>query len=193
MLTLYVIRSMEQLLPFFNLLSQVFSSKASSRSGPAYAHNRTDASFPSHKEGHKLESQKVFWSRARQNIEEMVEKDFLEGLIKTWGQNKRRERELTHNWSTLVNLNLYIKKTIWDYKLGEEFVHSFFFFFFIMIFLLKATLLILIICIYGAALMNFNISCESFRIKWKCCAIPYRCDLIKISNEKFTSAMLFSF
>uniref|UniRef100_A0A668RQD7 DOP1 leucine zipper like protein A n=1 Tax=Oreochromis aureus TaxID=47969 RepID=A0A668RQD7_OREAU len=83
MLTLYVIRSMEQLLPFFNLLSQVFSSKASSRSGPAYAHNRTDASFPGHKEGHKLESQKVFWSRARQNIEEMVEKDFLEGLIKT--------------------------------------------------------------------------------------------------------------
>ncbi|KAM7382489.1 hypothetical protein PAMP_002216 [Pampus punctatissimus] len=83
MLTLYVIRSMEQLLPFFNLLSQVFNSKASSRSGPAYTHNPTDASFPGHKEGHKLESQKVFWSRARQNIEEMVEKDFLEGLIKT--------------------------------------------------------------------------------------------------------------
>ncbi|KAG8010299.1 Protein dopey-1 [Nibea albiflora] len=83
MLTLYVIRSMEQLLPFFNLLSQVFNSKASSRSGPAYSHNPADTSFPSHKEGHKLESQKVFWSRARQNIEEMVEKDFLEGLIKT--------------------------------------------------------------------------------------------------------------
>ncbi|XP_061144226.1 protein dopey-1 isoform X2 [Syngnathus typhle] len=83
MLTLYVIRSMEQLLPFFNLLSQVFNSKASSRSGPAYAHNRAAGSFPSPKEGHKLESQKVFWSRARQNIEEMVEKDFLEGLIKT--------------------------------------------------------------------------------------------------------------
>uniref|UniRef100_A0A8C4GJI3 DOP1 leucine zipper like protein A n=1 Tax=Dicentrarchus labrax TaxID=13489 RepID=A0A8C4GJI3_DICLA len=83
MLTLYVIRSMEQLLPFFNLLSQVFNSKASSRSGPAYSHNPADASFPGHKEGHKLESQKVFWSRARQNIEEMVEKDFLEGLIKT--------------------------------------------------------------------------------------------------------------
>ncbi|XP_067368008.1 protein dopey-1 isoform X2 [Channa argus] len=83
MLTLYVIRSMEQLLPFFNLLSQVFSSKASSRSGPAYTHNPTESSFPSNKEGHKLESQKVFWSRARQNIEEMVEKDFLEGLIKT--------------------------------------------------------------------------------------------------------------
>lgn len=81
MLTLYVIRSMEQLLPFFNLLSQVFSSKASSRLGPSYT-NATDA-FPSHKAGHKLESQKVFWSRARQNIEEMVEKDFLEGLIKT--------------------------------------------------------------------------------------------------------------
>ncbi|XP_028985339.1 protein dopey-1 isoform X2 [Betta splendens] len=83
MLTLYVIRSMEQLLPFFNLLSQVFSSKASSRLGPAFTHNPTGSSFPGHKEGHKLESQKVFWSRARQNIEEMVEKDFLEGLIKT--------------------------------------------------------------------------------------------------------------
>ena len=83
MLTLYVIRSMEQLLPFFNLLSQVFNSKASSRSGPTYTHSPADSAFPSHKEGHKLESQKVFWSRARQNIEEMVEKDFLEGLIKT--------------------------------------------------------------------------------------------------------------
>ena len=83
MLTLYVIRSMEQLLPFFNLLSQVFNSKASSRSGSTYTHNPADASFPSQKEGHKLESQKVFWSQARQNIEEMVEKDFLEGLIKT--------------------------------------------------------------------------------------------------------------
>nr|ACQ58832.1 dopey-1 [Anoplopoma fimbria] len=66
-----------------NLLSQVFNSKTSCRTGPAYTHNSADASFPSHKEGHKLESQKVFWSRARQNIEEMVEKDFLEGLIKT--------------------------------------------------------------------------------------------------------------
>ncbi|XP_015243900.1 PREDICTED: protein dopey-1 isoform X2 [Cyprinodon variegatus] len=83
MLTLYIIRSMEQLLPFFNLLSQVFNSKASCRSGHAYSHNPADSSFPGNKEGHKLESQKVFWSRARQNIEEMVEKDFLEGLIKT--------------------------------------------------------------------------------------------------------------
>lgn len=86
MLTLYVIRSMEQLLPFFNLLSHVFNSKVSSRSGPAFSHNPTDSSsssFSGQKEGHKLESQKVFWSRARQNIEEMVEKDFLEGLIKT--------------------------------------------------------------------------------------------------------------
>lgn len=73
---------MEQLLPFFNLLSQVFNSKVSSRSGPAYSRAPSDGPFPS-KDGHKLESQKVFWSRARQNIEEMVEKDFLEGLIKT--------------------------------------------------------------------------------------------------------------
>lgn len=93
MLTLYIIRSMEQLLPFFNLLSQVFNSKASSRSSTAYAQNPNDASFPGHKEGHKLESQKVFWSRARQNIEEMVEKDFLEGLIKTW--NHKQEQEVT--------------------------------------------------------------------------------------------------
>uniref|UniRef100_A0A3B3H5P3 DOP1 N-terminal domain-containing protein n=1 Tax=Oryzias latipes TaxID=8090 RepID=A0A3B3H5P3_ORYLA len=71
------------LLPFFNLLSQVFNSKASSRSNSAHAQNPSDSSFPSLKEGHKLESQKVFWSRARQNIEEMVEKDFLDGLIKT--------------------------------------------------------------------------------------------------------------
>lgn len=80
MLTLYVIRSMEQLLPFFNMLCQVFNSK--SRSGLAITHNPTDAT--GRKEGHKLESQKVFWSQARQTIEEMVEKDFLEGLIKTW-------------------------------------------------------------------------------------------------------------
>ncbi|XP_036394379.1 protein dopey-1 isoform X2 [Megalops cyprinoides] len=80
LLTLYVIRSMEQLLPFFNLLSQVFNSKVSSRSGPAHSPTPS-APFPA-KDG-KLESQKVFWSRARQNIEEMVEKDFLEGLIKT--------------------------------------------------------------------------------------------------------------
>ncbi|XP_042561180.1 protein dopey-1-like [Clupea harengus] len=81
MLTLYVIRSMEQLLPFFNLLSQVFNSKAGSRYGPSHGPASSDSPF-SGKDG-KLESQKVFWSRARQNIEEMVEKDFLEGLIKT--------------------------------------------------------------------------------------------------------------
>ncbi|KAJ8354068.1 hypothetical protein SKAU_G00216350 [Synaphobranchus kaupii] len=81
LLTLYVIRSMEQLLPFFNLLSQVFNSKLSSRSGPARSPTPNATPFPN-KDG-KLESQKVFWSRARQNIEEMVEKDFLEGLIKT--------------------------------------------------------------------------------------------------------------
>ena len=81
MLMLYVIRSMEQLLPFFNLLSQVFNSKAGSRYGPSHGPASSDSPF-SGKDG-KLESQKVFWSRARQNIEEMVEKDFLEGLIKT--------------------------------------------------------------------------------------------------------------
>uniref|UniRef100_H3CN39 DOP1 leucine zipper like protein A n=1 Tax=Tetraodon nigroviridis TaxID=99883 RepID=H3CN39_TETNG len=80
MLTLYVIRSMEQLLPFFTMLCQVFNSK--SCSGLAVAHSPTDATAPGRKEGHKLESQKVFWSQARQTIEEMVEKDFLEGLIK---------------------------------------------------------------------------------------------------------------
>ncbi|TRY84642.1 hypothetical protein DNTS_001365 [Danionella cerebrum] len=81
LLTLYVIRSMEQLLPFFNLLSQDFSSKGNSRSGAFHSPTTRDGPFPG-KDG-KLESQKVFWSRARQNIEEMVEKDFLEGLIKT--------------------------------------------------------------------------------------------------------------
>ncbi|XP_061092649.1 protein dopey-1 isoform X1 [Conger conger] len=81
LLTLYGIRSMEQLLPFFNLLSQVFNSKLSSRSGTARTPTPSTTPFPT-KDG-KLESQKVFWSRARQNIEEMVEKDFLEGLIKT--------------------------------------------------------------------------------------------------------------
>uniref|UniRef100_A0AAR2JQ35 Dopey N-terminal domain-containing protein n=1 Tax=Pygocentrus nattereri TaxID=42514 RepID=A0AAR2JQ35_PYGNA len=80
-LTLYGIRSMEQLLPFFTLLSQVFSSKASSRSGPCPVLSPSDTPHtPKHS---KPESQKVFWSRARQHIEEMVEKDFLEGLIKT--------------------------------------------------------------------------------------------------------------
>ncbi|KAJ8290895.1 hypothetical protein GJAV_G00018940 [Gymnothorax javanicus] len=81
LLTLYGIRSMEQLLPFFNLLSQVFNSKVSCRSAPAHSPTPSATPYPS-KDG-KLESQKVFWSRARLNIEEMVEKDFLEGLIKT--------------------------------------------------------------------------------------------------------------
>ncbi|XP_066513022.1 protein dopey-1-like [Hoplias malabaricus] len=80
-LTLYGIRSMEQLLPFFTLLSQVFSSKASSRSGPSPVLAPSDTPH-THKHT-KPESQKMFWSRARQHIEEMVEKDFLEGLIKT--------------------------------------------------------------------------------------------------------------
>ncbi|XP_066558430.1 protein dopey-1 isoform X2 [Amia ocellicauda] len=82
LLTLYTIRSMEQLLPFFNVLSQVFNSKVTSRSaGHSGSPVLNTNAFPS--KDIKLESQKVFWSKARQNIEEMVEKDFLEGLIKT--------------------------------------------------------------------------------------------------------------
>nr|XP_015211533.1 PREDICTED: protein dopey-1 isoform X2 [Lepisosteus oculatus] len=82
LLTLYTIRSMEQLLPFFNVLSQVFNSKVTSRSaGHSGSPVLNTASFPG--KDMKLESQKVFWSKARQDIEEMVEKDFLEGVIKT--------------------------------------------------------------------------------------------------------------
>ncbi|XP_076837003.1 protein DOP1A isoform X2 [Brachyhypopomus gauderio] len=77
MLTLNGIRSMEQLLPFFTLLSQVFSSKASLRLGPG-PRPTAPATKPC-----KPEGQKALWSRARQHIEEMVEKDFLEGLLKT--------------------------------------------------------------------------------------------------------------
>ncbi|XP_026868324.2 protein dopey-1 isoform X2 [Electrophorus electricus] len=77
MLTLNGIRSMEQLLPFFTLLSQVFSSKASVRLGPS------QGLWPAAPKPCKPEGQKALWSQARQHIEEMVEKDFLEGLIKT--------------------------------------------------------------------------------------------------------------
>ena len=62
---------MEQLLPFFNLLTQVSNSKVGSRPGPAPSPTPGHASISS-KDG-KLESQKVFWSRARQDIEEMAE------------------------------------------------------------------------------------------------------------------------
>nr|XP_045016710.1 protein dopey-1 isoform X2 [Jaculus jaculus] len=82
LLTICTVRSMEQLLPFFNVLSQVFNSKVTSRcggySGSPILYSNT---FPS--KDMKLENHKPFSSKARQKIEEMVEKDFLEGVIKT--------------------------------------------------------------------------------------------------------------
>ncbi|KAM8777846.1 protein DOP1A isoform 4-T4 [Rhynchonycteris naso] len=82
LLTVCSVRSLEQLLPFFNVLSQVFNSKVTSRcvghSGSPILYSNT---FP-HKDM-KLENHKPFSSKARQKIEEMIEKDFLEGAIKT--------------------------------------------------------------------------------------------------------------
>lgn len=82
LLSICTVRSMEQLLPFFNVLSQVFNSKVTSRcgghSGSPVLHSNT---FPN--KDMKLENHKPFSSKARQKIEEMVEKDFLEGVIKT--------------------------------------------------------------------------------------------------------------
>ncbi|XP_062843400.1 protein dopey-1 isoform X2 [Trichomycterus rosablanca] len=80
-LTLFGIRSMEQLLPFFTVLSQVFSSKSGSRT--ASFHPAPPADAAGALKNIKPESQRSFWSRARHDIEETVEKDFLEGLIKT--------------------------------------------------------------------------------------------------------------
>lgn len=82
LLTLCTMRSMEQLLPFFNILSQVFNSKVTSRCGghsgsPVLYSN----SFPN--KDLKMENHKAFSSKARQKIEEMIEKDFLEGVIKS--------------------------------------------------------------------------------------------------------------
>ncbi|KAM5163832.1 protein DOP1A isoform 2-T2 [Mantella aurantiaca] len=82
LLTISTIRSMEQLLPFFNVLSQVFNSKVTSRcvgdsgSPVLYQNSFTNKDM-------KLENQKMFSSKARQRIEEMLEKDFLEGVLKS--------------------------------------------------------------------------------------------------------------
>lgn len=81
-LTLFGIRSIEQLLPFFTVLSQVFSSKSGIRSASFHS-NALPGDVQNAPKNNKHESQKTFWSRARHDIEEMVEKDFLEGLIKT--------------------------------------------------------------------------------------------------------------
>ncbi|XP_074847058.1 protein DOP1A isoform X2 [Carettochelys insculpta] len=82
LLTIYTVRSIEQLLPFFNVLSQVFNSKVTSR---CVGHSGSPVLYPNSfpNKDLKMETQKTFSSKARQKIEEMVEKDFLEGVIKT--------------------------------------------------------------------------------------------------------------
>lgn len=82
LLTIYTVRSIEQLLPFFNVLSQVFNSKVTSR---CVGHSGSPVLYPNcfPSKDIKLENLKTFSSKARQKIEEMVEKDFLEGVIKT--------------------------------------------------------------------------------------------------------------
>ncbi|KAM7173394.1 protein DOP1A isoform 1-T3 [Macrochelys suwanniensis] len=82
LLTIYTVRNIEQLLPFFNVLSQVFNSKVTSR---CVGHSGSPVLYPNSfpNKDIKMENQKTFSSKARQKIEEMVEKDFLEGVIKT--------------------------------------------------------------------------------------------------------------
>nr|XP_009666596.1 PREDICTED: protein dopey-1 isoform X2 [Struthio camelus australis] len=82
LLTIYTVRSIEQLLPFFSVLSQVFNSKVTSR---CVGHSGSPVLYPNSfpNKDIKMENLKTFSSKARQKIEEMVEKDFLEGVIKT--------------------------------------------------------------------------------------------------------------
>ncbi|XP_071404777.1 protein DOP1A isoform X2 [Pithys albifrons albifrons] len=82
LLTIYAVRSIEQLLPFFNVLSQVFNSKVTSR---CIGHSGSPVLYPNcfPSKDIKMENLKTFSSKARQKIEEMVEKDFLEGVIKS--------------------------------------------------------------------------------------------------------------
>ncbi|XP_013035527.3 protein dopey-1 isoform X1 [Anser cygnoides] len=82
LLTIYTVRSIEQLLPFFNVLSQVFNSKVTSR---CVGHSGSPVLYPNcfPNKDIKMENLKQFSSKARQKIEEMVEKDFLEGVMKT--------------------------------------------------------------------------------------------------------------
>ncbi|XP_048209591.1 protein dopey-1 [Perognathus longimembris pacificus] len=82
LLTVGAVRSMEQLLPFFHALAQVFNSKVTSRCG---GHAGSPGLHPNtfSSKDVKLENHKPFSTRARQKIEEMVEKDFLEGVMKT--------------------------------------------------------------------------------------------------------------
>ncbi|XP_051867917.1 protein dopey-1 isoform X1 [Pristis pectinata] len=81
LLTVYSIRSIEQLLPFFNVLSQFFSNKITSRS-TGYSENPVPCTNSFAHKDIKTESQKTFWNKARQKIEEVLEKDFLESVIK---------------------------------------------------------------------------------------------------------------
>ncbi|XP_072437220.1 protein DOP1A isoform X3 [Chiloscyllium punctatum] len=82
LLTFYSVRSIEQLLPFFNVLSQFFSNKISSRfTGSSGSPIPWTNSFSV--KDLKPDNQKTFWSKGRQIIEEVLEKDFLEGVIKT--------------------------------------------------------------------------------------------------------------
>ncbi|MEE6476377.1 hypothetical protein FKM82_011056 [Ascaphus truei] len=82
LLTISTIRSMEQLLPFFNVLSQVFNSKVTSR---CVGDSGSPIIYPNSfsNKDLKLENQKMFSSKARQKIEEMLERDFLEGILKS--------------------------------------------------------------------------------------------------------------
>ncbi|XP_020825547.1 protein DOP1A isoform X1 [Phascolarctos cinereus] len=82
LLTIYTVRNIEQLLPFFNVLSQVFNSKVTSR---CVGHSGSPVLYPNSfpNKDIKVENNKMFSSKARQKIEEMIEKDFLEGVIKT--------------------------------------------------------------------------------------------------------------
>ncbi|XP_049628136.1 protein dopey-1 isoform X2 [Suncus etruscus] len=82
LLTICTVRNIEQLLPFFSVLSQVFSSKVTSRcAGHSGSPVLCSNTFPN--KDMKLDNHKAFSSKARQKIEEMVEKDFLEGVMKT--------------------------------------------------------------------------------------------------------------
>ncbi|XP_031757573.1 protein dopey-1 isoform X2 [Xenopus tropicalis] len=81
LLTIYSIRTIEQLLPFFNVLSQVFNSKITSRCvGESGSPILYQSSFPN--KDIKMENQKLF-CKIRQKIEEMLERDFLEGGLKS--------------------------------------------------------------------------------------------------------------
>ncbi|XP_067845265.1 protein dopey-1 isoform X2 [Heptranchias perlo] len=81
LLTVYSIRNIEQLLPFFNVLSQFFSNKVTSRS-TGYSGSPVPYTNSFSNKDIKTENQKTLWSKARQKIEEVLEKDFLEGVIK---------------------------------------------------------------------------------------------------------------